>query len=92
MRCELRTSVCRLPKFKKPKSLPKLILLTVREAVVKLVLSPIIVLWRDGEERYPTVPSPLVVDWRVKSKKGDEISTVVPADKYPKVPNPLTVD
>jgi hypothetical protein len=43
-------------------------------------------------ERYPKVPSPLIVDWRLESKTGDEISVVVPAERYPKVPSPLTVD
>jgi hypothetical protein len=44
------------------------------------------------EDKYPKVPKPLVVDWRVKSKKGVEIRLVVPADRYPAVPSPLTVD
>jgi hypothetical protein len=44
------------------------------------------------EDKYPKVPKPLVVDCRVKSKKGEEIRLVVPAERYPKVPKPLAVD
>jgi hypothetical protein len=33
------------------------------------------------EDKYPKVPKPLAVDWRVKSKYGVEIRLVVPADK-----------
>jgi hypothetical protein len=80
-----------LPKFKKPKSLPKLILLTVSEAVVKLVFSPIIVLWRVAEERYCNVPKPSNVDWRLVLRKA-ELTNVAALDKYPNVANPVTVE
>jgi hypothetical protein len=42
-------------------------------------------------DKYPVVPRPLTVDWRVESKIGVLISPRA-EERYPVVPNPLTVD
>ena len=66
---------------------------SIKEEIV--VNKPIVVLWRvlakNGvetmlirEERYPTLPSPVTVDWREEPSCVEEI--------YPACPNPTTVD
>ena len=58
---ELSVSVCTSPRFKNPKSLPKLMLLTIRDEVIKLLLRPTMEDCKEADDKYPSVPNPWVV-------------------------------